>query len=470
MRCVIMLFVIAFSLSATQIEQGIVKIFTVSKVPDYHFPWNVKVVRFHGSGAIIEGKRILTNAHVVANATFIEVKRHGDTKRYRAKVQFISHQADLALLTVEKEAFFKGVEPLEFGGLPSLQERINVYGFPMGGSSMSVTTGVVSRIEDSRYVHSRERFLAIQIDAAINPGSSGGPALNHHKIVGVVMQQIKNSQNIGYLIPTPIIKHFLKDVEDGHYDGFAELGFEIQKMRNPASRKRYGMDEEQTGVRIFDICTLSSASKVLQNGDILLSVDGHAVQNNGTVDIGHGIYSSFTYFTDQKQMGEGVELEILRNRDRKRVKLTLRDRASDLLLVGSIQHDVMPRYYIHGGYVFVPLTRNLLMRSRSSLLGLRIDATQWASETKKEDVILLKVLADESNRGNQTFRYFNIDTIDGKKVLDFDSFVKMLKQTRNPFTVLQNKRGVEIVIDNDQAKRRNEAILKNYNIEKQSRL
>jgi len=135
-------------------KQAIVKIYTVSKVLNYQEPWNSSMRSSTGSGAIIEGKRILTNAHVVANQTFIEVERYGQRKRYIAKVLFVSHQADLALLEVEDEAFFKGVVPLQFGELPNIEQKIVVYGYPMGGSTLSATIGVVSRIEHHRYAHS----------------------------------------------------------------------------------------------------------------------------------------------------------------------------------------------------------------------------------------------------------------------------------------------------------------------------
>ena len=78
----IVVLLISVNLFANEnVEDSIVKIFAVSKIPDYFTPWNSNVKRSHGSGAIIKGKRILTNAHVVANETFLEVKRHGDTTR-----------------------------------------------------------------------------------------------------------------------------------------------------------------------------------------------------------------------------------------------------------------------------------------------------------------------------------------------------------------------------------------------------
>ena len=143
------------------VKDSIVKIYTVSKMPNYSTPWNSNIKRSHGSGTIIEGNRILTNAHVVANETFIEVKRYGQTQRYEAEVEYISHQADLALLKVKDKSFFNGTKSLKLGTLPEIRQEITVYGFPVGGNSLSVSTGIVSRIEHNRYAHSREIFLAI---------------------------------------------------------------------------------------------------------------------------------------------------------------------------------------------------------------------------------------------------------------------------------------------------------------------
>jgi S1-C subfamily serine protease len=105
-------------------KQAIVKIYTVAKIPNYQAPWSSAMRSSTGSGAIIEGGYILTNAHVVANQAFMEVQRYGERKRYIAKVYAVSHQADLALLKVEEETFFEGVKPLIFGSLHFLQPLV----------------------------------------------------------------------------------------------------------------------------------------------------------------------------------------------------------------------------------------------------------------------------------------------------------------------------------------------------------
>ena len=469
----ILLFVLSWSTLFgvdSQVKESIVKIFTVSKVPNYATPWNSSTRRFHASGAIIAGHRILTNAHVVANETFIEVKRYGETKRYEAKVEFVSHQADLALLRVDDETFFEGVTPLEFDGLPEIQQKVTVYGFPTGGTSLSVSTGVVSRVEHTRYVHSREIFLAIQVDAAINPGSSGGPAISDGKIVGVVMQQISKAQSIGYLVPVEVIKHFLKDVDDGHYDGYPHLGISTEIMRSKALRSVYKMDEKYRGVLLIDLSERSPLYGVLKKGDVLLSIDGNSIENDGTVAFREHQFTSYKYFIDQKQIGEAISIAYLRDGKRDEVSVVLNHVADDHLLVDTLIYDKPPKYFIYGGYVFAPLTRNRLTRSSSALVQLRELASKWASNERDEVVILLKVLPAEINRGDHSFSLWSVDKVNGKAYKNFKEFVSMIENAQSQYIVLEDSEGVMIAIDREAAQAIEQEILKRYSIKASSRL
>jgi len=447
-----------------KVEASIVKIYTVSKVPSYTTPWNSTIRRSHGSGSIISGNRILTNAHVVANQTFLEVKRHGDTKKYEAEVEFVSHQADLALLKLKDESFFDGVIPLEFAGLPKFEEDVAVYGFPVGGDSLSVSRGIVSRIEHKRYAHSREIYLSIQVDAAINPGSSGGPAISNGKIVGVVMQQLSRSQSIGYIVPVEIVQHFLDDVKDGEYNGFSHLGITTQTMENDSLRDVYGMDENTTGVLVIDISQKSNVYEKLNVHDILLCIDGHNINNDGTVEYVKNKFTAYKYYIDQKQIGEKVRLEILRQGKRHKIDVVLNNIADDNLLVDTIAHDKRPRYLVYGGYVFSPLTRNLLVNNRSTLLRLREAATKWATDEKEEAVILLKVLASEANRGDHNYSLWMVDKVDGKEFKNFAEFIQIIRDFTGKYLIIENRDGVKIAIDRDKARELEQEILNRYDI------
>ena len=461
-----LLFSSFFSLYASDInvKESIVKIYTVSKIPSYTTPWNSTIRRSHGSGSIIAGNRILTNAHVVANETFIEIKRHGCTKKYEAEIEFISHQSDLALLKLKDESFFNGTKAIEFNGLPKFEEDVAVYGFPVGGDSLSVSRGIVSRIEHKRYAHSREIYLSIQVDAAINPGSSGGPAIHDGKIVGVVMQQLTKSQSIGYIVPVEIVQHFLDDVKDGKYDGFSHLGITTQTMENEALRDVYKMENNVTGVLVIDISQKSNVYQKLKEHDILLCLDGHNINNDGTVAYIKNKYTSYKYYIDQKQIGDKVKLGVLRDGKRLEIDVVLNNIADDNLLVNTLSHDNTPRYLVYGGYVFSPLTRNLLINNRAPLLRLREAAREWATDEKEEAVILLKVLASPANRGDHNYSLWMVDKVDSKNFKNFAKFIQIIRDFKGKYLIIENRDGVKIAIDREKAKELEQVILNRYDI------
>ena len=446
-------------------KQAIVKIYTVSKIPNYLSPWDSAMRSSTGSGAIIKGGYILTNAHVVANQAFLEVQRYGERKRYIAKVFAVSHQADLALLKVEEKAFFKGVTPLTLGSLPEVEQKIVVYGYPMGGHTLSATIGVVSRVEHHVYAHSGESFLAVQVDAAVNPGNSGGPALSDGKIVGVVMQVISKSQNIGYLVPVNMVKHFIDDMKDGHCDGFADLGLGTQKLENPAMRRYYGLDENTTGKLIAKIVYDSPAVGILKEGDIITAIDGHNIENDGTVEFRQNEYTDFYYFLDQHQIGEKVKFDIIRDKKPMQVEVPLTMTGDDMYLVKSTRYDVMPTYVIYGGYVFSPLTRNLIRSSSRNRLKLSCLATKWQEKEKDEVVVLLKVLASDISRGDNSFGMWPIDKVNGKPFKNFKEFFKLMENMQEPYFSLEDNDGIKVIIDRKEAAEKQNEILKKYNIE-----
>ncbi len=141
-------------------------------------------------------------------------------------------------------------------------------------TALSVTRGVVSRIDFQSYSHSGiDQHLAIQVDAAINPGNSGGPVLQNGKVVGVAFQGYSGSvaQNVGYMIPVPVINRFLKDVEDGSYDHYMDLAVTDFPIENPAQIMALGLEDNGLGVMVSNVDGASRAAGLLEVGDVILS-------------------------------------------------------------------------------------------------------------------------------------------------------------------------------------------------------
>jgi S1-C subfamily serine protease len=306
-----------------RVSAATVRITTISSKPDYSKPWQSKGTETStGSGAIIAGQRILTNAHVVACAASIEVKRPGIQKSFLAKVEHIDHGCDLALLTVEDRAFFDGVAPLELGTLPTLESEVTAHGYPIGGETVSATSGVVSRLEHDTYVHGMRDLLVAQIDAALNPGNSGGPVVSRGKIVGVAMQTLDDSENIGYVIPAPVIGRFLKDAVDGSIAGTPNLGVHCLPIENEALREYLGLHRDQGGAIVTDIAYRSSAWGHIQKDDVLLAVDGTPIASDCSVPLASGSRIDFSHVLEKKQVGDVAALTVWRDKRENSISVT----------------------------------------------------------------------------------------------------------------------------------------------------
>lgn len=399
---------------------SVVKIFTVSSSPNYFLPWQNKSQReTMGSGFVISGRRILTNAHVVADYTFVLVRKHGSPTKYRAEVQAVGHECDLAILVVDNGEFWEGMNPLELGDVPSLQEAVSVVGYPQGGDNISVTKGVVSRVEPTQYVHGATQLLAIQIDAAINPGNSGGPAIMADKVAGVAFQNLSGAENIGYIIPVPVIKHFISGVEEsGSYIGFCSMGLSCQATENAQLREHFKMRPGLTGVLISKINPLSDAYKFLKKDDILLALDGIPIANDGTVPFRNRERITVDHLVSMKKPNDTAEVKVLRSGEEHIFRITLRPLQP---LVPVHQFDKLPSYFIFAGLVFIPLTQPYLHEYgedwyNTSPRRLCEKALREVSKKAGEQLVVLsQVLMDDINTG-----YERLSELQVKKVNDVE--------------------------------------------------
>eukprot|EP00435_Cladocopium_sp_Y103_P000981 s349_g1.t1 len=348
-------------MTVNDVHNSVLKVFVWHVQPNYKQPWSWPI-RLDGV------LRVVTNAHSVEHAALVQVKRHRHEQKFVAKVLCIGTDCDLALLDVPYDEFWKGLEPLDIlPGLPKLQDSVSVVGYPTGGESLSVTQGVVSRIDLVEYAQTGVTLLAVQIDAAINSGNSGGPVVDQKgKCVGVAFQNLDGSdedgaENIGYIIPTEIVRHFLEDYQrNGQFTGFGSAGIQTQALESPVLRQALGMGKTQSGVRVKAVEPASPAHGLLLPDDVLLSVDGFKVGNDGEVAMPWGRIA-FNYLLNQHFPGETCDLQVLRAEGTcgasKKISVKVRlERNRDLVSADAGGPDAgagsaVPRYVIAGGGV-----------------------------------------------------------------------------------------------------------------------
>jgi len=464
---------------ALEPKSSVVRIVNYSQRGDWYSPWDVSgVSESSGSGFIVSDGLVMTNAHVVSNSRLLLILVHNDPNPYVAEVVHIAHDTDLALIRPTEPGVLDRIPRLSFGDELDLGTTVETLGYPMGGTQVSSTRGVVSRIEEQLYLHSgKDLHLTVQTDAAINPGSSGGPVVQDGVVVGVAFQANLNLQSVGFFIPMEVIERFLRDVEDGRYDGYPELGVDSSGLENPAPRSLAGMREDETGVRIHRVYRQVSADGRLRDGDVLLSIDGRQVANDGSVADGDGRIP-YGLLVDRKQIGETVSIRVLRDGARLDFEIPLSGYPA-AETQGHI-YDRPPRYFIYGGLVFVPLNRETLktygmewqsLADEEMLHEFLVRPLAEPDLMLAERVVLLRRLKHPVNADMAWYRNQIVERVNGNPIANLEDLVDTLQNHQGKYHLIEfsNLRRIG-VLDRRGAVEAHDEILERYGIEKDRNL
>ncbi|MDF1812521.1 MAG: trypsin-like peptidase domain-containing protein [Verrucomicrobiales bacterium] len=458
---------------------AIVRVEVDTKQPNYRVPWNVGGMGSgNGTGFLIGKNRFLTNAHVVSNGRLIYIKKVSDPRPYKAKVVNIAHDCDLALLELESEEdyenSFENVEPLYIGGIPKLNTTVIAVGYPIGGERISVTRGVVSRVDFRTYSHSGvDNHLTIQVDAAINPGNSGGPVLQSNQVVGVAFQGYSGSvaQNTGYMIPVPVVERFLKDVEDGEYDFYVDIATSTLGILNPAQRQALGLPNNSVGVMVCEPDAAGSAGGILKPKDVLLSIDGHTIFSDGFIDI-DGERVDMNEVIERKFAGDTVSLEVWRNQQQIDIEVELKRFIP--YTIQANQYNKQPQFVLFAGLQFQPVDRSVMTSHSISDLQTRYYYTYFSSDEiyreKPQVIVLTAVLPDSVNTHLRSYVHKVVESINGKKIRllqdVYDAFYKPNSEPgRDDFHVIRLVgEGRPLVLKRDEAAVAHDRIKAKYNV------
>ncbi len=330
------------------------------RYPSLNKPWTKEPpTEISGSGVVISGRRILTCAHVVEYASRIQIQDNEGGGRINARVEAIAPDMDLAILKPEVESFFDTHPEIKISHvLPDIQDSVLAYGYPVGGSSLSITKGIVSRIEFVPYNYPAAG-LRIQIDAAINPGNSGGPAVVGGKMIGLAFSYLGGTQNIGYIIPSEEIELFLNDIADGHYNGKPSLFGEFQSLANVTQRSFLKLDQSTEGI-IVEKPDSDDPAYPLKKWDVITHIGDVPLDSMGTIKLNDDVRTSFKYMVQKLSTNGAVPFTILR--DGKELRVNVQVPSLRPVAIPSLS-GTYPSYFIYGPIVFTDATMEFMSQA-----------------------------------------------------------------------------------------------------------
>ncbi|AOP34560.1 serine protease [Leptospira tipperaryensis] len=420
-----------------------------------------------GTGMVIAGNRILTNAHVVSNSSYLKIKHFNSSKFYKASVQYLGFDCDLAILKVEEEEFFNGIEPLEIAdSSPALGSNLLILGYPGGDDNITLENGNVSRIERVRYSFTGLDYRkAIRVNANIVPGYSGGPAIQNGKVSGVTFQISQSQGNVAYLIPPEIINHFLKDVEDETYHGFPFPGFSFQNGYSSSLKNYLKIPEGLNGILINTVYPDSSFSDLLKPEDFVYKIDEAYLNDEGGVLDPSGIFIG--EMIENKFIGDPVKVFFYRNGKNYKVEGTLKQVPSLNLYrqQGSVTS------FLSAGFLFQPVNRALAGGdSRRLESSLRYHYSYYIQDElyrfTDRDIILSGVYPDPLNSKYAGYRYKILESINDRTPSSLEDFKSLWKKFYGG-TISLKFRGINlpIVLDQETVDKINVRIKKRFDAE-----
>lgn len=440
------------------VANSVVKIFSTVRYPDVFKPWTKNAPSsITGSGVVIEGKRILSNAHVVMYASQVQIQANQAGDKVSATVETIAPGMDLAVLKLDDETFFDSHPPLARAKLlPEIKDAAMVYGYPEGGTSLSITKGIVSRIEFASYNYPVSG-LRIQLDAAINPGNSGGPAVVGDKMIGLAFSKLNEAENIGYIIPSEEIDLFLEDLKDGHYDGKPAMFDDLQPLENAALRPFLKLDKSVKGIVVHQP-DQNDPAYPLKEWDVITKIGDTPIDDEGMVKLGPNLRVLFKYLVQKKARNGKLPLTLIRNGKEMAVELPV---SPDRPAVIPDLNGEYPSYFIYGPIVFskasASLTRSFLTGTRagrfaawfstmgSPLLARASDKPAFPGEELV--VVPSPFFPHKLTSGYSEPNFQVVKAINGVRVKNLAHLVELLRDARGEFVRIEfdNRYGETLV-------------------------
>jgi len=428
---------LATAAAARQKTDAIVRVRVTGQDFSFFRPWQKKgPTSREGLGVVLEGNRVLITGRLAMNATFAELEKIDTGEKIPAYVTHVDYAVNLALLEPALPSFLSDMRPWRLRTTSEIGDKPQAIQFEGNGLPI-VTEGEIKRIELATYPLDVLTLLSYRMEISIarNVSSYTLPVAYRNRLIGLVMTYSSDNRE-AVIVPAPVIKHFLEDYDDGHYNGFPRAGFGFASLQDPQLRRYLGVPAQGDGVFITTIIPGSGADKAgMQEGDVLLAINEFTIDKFGEYrDPDFGRQSIAHLTTTRSHVGDSAILHVVREGKPKYLTVKLEsvplshypiepyvlDKPAEFIIVGGLVIQELSGQYLNewGSNWATKAPRRLAHYARH----------QWdLFEPGEKVVILSQVLSSAANIGFSNLKFLRIDSINDMKIGKLCDVVEALK-------------------------------------------
>ncbi|NCG08931.1 MAG: hypothetical protein GWO81_05105, partial [Verrucomicrobia bacterium] len=350
-----------------QPEGSLVEIELTKKIHSYRQPWLTDNQTGNKNGLVIGPNQILTTADGLNSSATFRIRKGGESRRYQAQLRSIDFQANLALLDVEDPDFWLHMKPVKLADETPQNGNLQIYRWRSG--RIEERAAEIVRLHIGSAKLSDLSHLVLLASSEINAAGWAEIVMDGDRLVGLTTSGSENKQLT--ILPATFITDALERGPCTEGPGHGFFDFYWMRASNPALLESKGLDPEQNeGVVVTRAKIFEDASNALQDGDVILEIDGFPIDKEGKyIDPKYGRLSLEGLSTRNHAAGETISMEIWRDGQLMHIEYPLPRADFNHGLIPNRQYDVEPRYLIAGGLLFQPLDGSLMRALNKSNSG-----------------------------------------------------------------------------------------------------
>ncbi len=457
---------------------SVIRVNSTLQANDPRVPWRKTGINSRsGLGILIQPHKILVTASLIADATHLELEQPESGRKVGARVLAVDYESELAILTTaeheDADRFFAGTEPVELDDPASVGDQLHIWQIEANGRPV-VTPVQLLRIEVGRYHLDTQQLLTYLGQGSLrsHAGSYTVPVMRDGRLSGMVMRY-DNNQQLTTILPTPIIRQFLTDLEDGELGGFPNLGIQFSPTLDEQFRRYLGIDDITGGVFVRRVLPGSSAARAgIEVGDVLLAVDNYNIDARGFYeDPVFGRLAMSHLVSGARLVGEEVEAIVWRDGQEVVLGAVLERRPPTDFLVEPHLIDRATPYVICGGLVFQELTepylrafgRNWSDDAPFRLLHAWRNPEYYEEQGWRKLVFLNAVIPTPAVQGYERLSSLILTKANGREIRKIEDLVEAIDHPDNGLHTFEfSDYPFLIHVDAEAAERDNQQVITDY--------